>query len=332
MRDEKQKRSADGKWIAGLGPSTPIAVAAHRVLTIRLKVVRDYLGLALREPDKDPEYVHQLRVGTRRAGAAVGIFSVCLPKKSYKTARKELKQLRRAAGEARDWDVFLITLTEMEQWGKSRRRAGIDFLTGYALAQRSIAQTHLEEAGSHYPLAFDRFLAKTVGAIEESRRKKRPRTLIDLATPLLSGLLTNLEEAARADLSDYSRLHQVRIFGKRLRYAMEVFADCFPSSFRNELYPEVEEMQDILGRANDSYVAGQRLQEMCAKVKAVLPGDWDRLRPGIEGVLRFHEQRLPEERQRFLAWWQHWQQSGRRAAFTALIRKTEGPAGLGNRP
>jgi hypothetical protein len=91
-------------------------------------------------------------------------------------------------------------------------------------------------------------------------------------------------------------------------------------------------MQDILGRANDSYVAGQRLQEMCAKVKAVLPGDWDRLRPGIEGVLRFHEQRLPEERQRFLAWWQHWQQSGRRAAFTALIRKTEGPAGLGNRP
>ena len=51
MRDQKwkEKRGVDGKWITGLDPSTPVLDAARRVLTIRLEVVRDYLGLALRE-------------------------------------------------------------------------------------------------------------------------------------------------------------------------------------------------------------------------------------------------------------------------------------------
>src|SRR5712692_8244692 len=97
---------ADGKWISDLKASTPLVDAARRVLTIRLEVVRDYLGLALREADKDPEYVHQLRVGTRRAGAAVEIFSLCLPDRVYTKARKQLRRIRRAAGAARDWDVF----------------------------------------------------------------------------------------------------------------------------------------------------------------------------------------------------------------------------------
>ena len=262
-------------------------------------------------------------MGTRRAGAAVEIFSICLPKRTYKTARKQLKRLRRAAGEARDWDVFLITLTEMARWRKSRRRAGFDFLTGYALAQRTYAQIHLEEAGTDYPFAVDRFLANTISDIEMSRDKNQPRRLLDLAAPLLSSLLSNLELAAEADLSDYSRLHRVRIFGKRLRYAMEVFADCFPPPFRTELYPDVEEMQDILGRANDSHVASQRLQALRAKIQAVRPEDWNCLRPGIEGLLQFHEQRLPEERQRFLAWWRRWQQSGRRSALTAMLQGTD---------
>lgn len=326
MHDEKHKRGTDGKWIAGLGPSTPLARAARRVLTTRLEVVRGYLGLALREPDEDTEYIHQLRVGTRRAGAAVEIFSVCLPQKTYKRARKELKRLRRAAGEARDWDVFLITLTELGQASKGRRQAGFDFLTGYALAQRSNAQIHLEAAGTDYPFAFDRFLAKTIAAIETSRDKNRPRTMLELAAPLLSGLVTNLEQAGGADLNDYSRLHRVRIFGKRLRYAMEVFADCFPPPFRTELYPDVEEIQDILGRANDSYVAGQRLEALAAKVRALRPEDWTRIRPGIEVLRQFHEQRLPEERRRFLARWRRWQRSGRRAAFTTLLQGTKVPA------
>jgi hypothetical protein len=33
---------------------------------------------------------------------------------------------------------------------------------------------------------------------------------------------------------------------------MEVFADCFALAFREKLYPMMEQMQEVLGNANDS--------------------------------------------------------------------------------
>src|SRR3712207_1913020 len=97
---------ADGKWISELTATTPLDDAARRVLTVRLGVVGHYLPLAVREADHDTEHVHQLRVGTRRARAALDLFACCLPDKVYRRARKQLRRLRRAAGAARDWDVF----------------------------------------------------------------------------------------------------------------------------------------------------------------------------------------------------------------------------------
>jgi CHAD domain-containing protein len=311
-----------GKWIAELKAGTPLTDAARRVLTVRLEVVRDYLPLALNEPDRDPEHVHQLRVGTRRAAAALDIFALCLPERVSKTARKQLRQVRRAAGEARDWDVFLIALSDSLR--RSRRpQPGIDFLAGLALGQRIEAQAHLETADRKFPFSFDRLLAETVAAVHRPRGHPELRVLVDLARPLLTRLLRELDETAARDLENYENLHQVRIAGKRLRYAMEVFADCFALEFREKLYPAVEEMQEILGRANDSHVAHQRLELIRAKCKTVLHGPWKRYRAGIDGLLRFHRQRLPEERERFLEWWKQWQRSGAEAALENLLRAPE---------
>src|SRR5262245_10016158 len=119
---------AGGKWISDLTATTPLADAARHVLTVRLEVVRTYLPLALREPYKDPEHVHQLRVGTRRARAALDIFAPCLSSAVHKAAKKRLRVLRRAAGEARDWDVFLGQLSEWQQRQPARLRPGLDFL------------------------------------------------------------------------------------------------------------------------------------------------------------------------------------------------------------
>src|SRR5580704_16113317 len=102
---------ADGKWITDLTASTPLVDAARRVLSVRLEVVHDYLPLALHHWKEDPEHVHQLRVGTRRAGAALAIFATCLPGKMHRRLRKHLRQIRRAAGAARDWDVFIEALS-----------------------------------------------------------------------------------------------------------------------------------------------------------------------------------------------------------------------------
>src|SRR2546426_11365277 len=70
-----EETMAEGKWISGLTPTMPVADAARLVLQVRLEVVRDSLPPALHRAEKDSEYVHQLRVGTRRAGAALGVFA-----------------------------------------------------------------------------------------------------------------------------------------------------------------------------------------------------------------------------------------------------------------
>jgi len=311
---------ADGKWISELAAETPLVDAPRRVLMVRLEVVCHYFPLAVREADKDVEYVHQLRVGTRRAGAALRIFKCCLPEKVHAKARKRLKKIRRIAGEARDWDVFLIALAERGRQAAATQRPGIDFLMGYAAAQRKAAQTHLEETGPDYPFVLERLAADTVGAVDATGHASHGRVLVDLARPMLAGLLKELDDAAARDLGDYQHLHRVRIAGKRLRYAMEVFADCFAPALRERIYPAVETMQEILGEANDSHVASQRLAALRESLRSARPDDWKRFRPGVEGLLRFHQQRLPRERKKFLTWWKRWHASGTEQALAAQVK------------
>jgi len=309
---------ADGKWISGLNADTPLVEAARHALFVRLQVVRDYLPRAVAEADRDPEHVHQLRVGTRRADAALRLFRVCLPSRTYRAARRTLRRIRRAAGAARDWDVFLLDLKARVSERPAADRPGLDFLLGYALGQRTAAQAALEAVGSDRGVPFEEFRTDVVAAVRPPEGPALP-TLLDLARPLLTGLRAMLEHLASGDLSDYAHLHQVRIAGKRLRYAMEVFADCFDPPFKEVVYPKIEEMQEILGRANDSHVAEGRLTAVRERLRQFWPQEWERLKKGVESLRRFHHRRLPQEREHFLAWWDAWRQDGSEALLTLLL-------------
>jgi CHAD domain-containing protein len=304
---------ADGKWISGLHPDMPLKAAALHVLSVRLEVVRDYLPKAAREAEADPEHVHQLRVGTRRADAALRIFRDCLPRRVYRDARQRLRTIRRTAGAARDQDVFLIDLQQRVGEASVEEIPGLDFLSGYTLGQRDAVQVNLEVMEANPEKPFVEFMVSTLGELNDPHHDGKLE-LIDLARALLSQLLGKLHEAATGDLKDYSHLHQVRIAGKRLRYALEVFADCFGPALRERLYPLIEEMQDILGRANDSHIAAGRLSALRGRIKS-WEGAWERLEPGVMGMLRFHQRRLPQERRRFLKWWERWCAAGAEAVL-----------------
>ena len=138
---------ADGKWIDGLNPGVPVAEAARLVLAARFEVVRTNLPLAVESPYADIEHVHQLRVGTRRARAEpLQVFRECLSKKDLKDAKSVLRSLRRASGAARDWDVFIQSLETATPLKAAGGKATLDFLLGYALGERSAAQTRLVDA------------------------------------------------------------------------------------------------------------------------------------------------------------------------------------------
>jgi CHAD domain-containing protein len=297
----------DGKWIEGLGPLLTAVEAARLALQVRFEVVRYYLPLAMHDSDKDHEHVHRLRVGTRRAGAALRIFASVLPEKLQRKAKKTLRSIRQSAGAARDWDVFIDDLRARLHKAAERDKPGLDFLIGYAAGQRDAAQAALITAGQEHEEDLKSFVSLAVQTLQDTSLNGAPLRFEELGRKLLRELMQELSWAAARNLDDYEHLHQVRILGKQLRYAMEVFASCFADDFRNVLYPRVEQMQEILGMANDSHVAWGRLESLKERFRAMWPEDWKLLQPGIDKLLRFHRTRLPRQREAFLQWWQEWQ-------------------------
>jgi len=298
----------------------PVVAAARHVLLARLSPVRDRLSQAVFHADEDSEYVHQLRVATRRGGAALWIFAGCLPGKVYNKTRKKLRKVRRAAGAGRDWDVFLESLTERQRKAPQVQHPGLDLLVGIAHGQRMAAQQVLIQATQFPPIDMDAILNDTVTALKLPPDLPPTYSLRDLAIPLLTEQLRLLDLVVQADLEDYENLHQVRIRGKRLRYAMEIFTSCFEKSFQDKYYPAVEEMQEILGHANDSHVAIGRLEAIRARIQATQPGKWKTYQHGIEALLRHHQRTLPLKRKQFLTWWRNWQHSGAEEALAGLLK------------
>jgi CHAD domain-containing protein len=310
-------KMADGKWIDDLCGDVPLTKAAHHVLKVRLEVVLERLPDALYRSDDDIEHVHQLRVSTRRAGAAVRIFEQQLPGKIGKTLKKRLRKVRRTAGEARDWDVFQETLVQRLRRPTAGHAAGLDFLLGYSQGQRTLAQGHLREL-EKVAAEFPALVSQALAGIEED---PAGGTFRSWAVPLMTTLLRDFEVAAAQDLEDYEKLHRVRILGKQLRYAMEVFATCFQYDFRDKIYPAVEEMQDILGYANDSFTAAKRLTDIGSRLAKTQPQAWSRCRKGLEALAKYHERRLPQQRRLFVEWWEKWRASGMEKQFEQMLRE-----------
>jgi len=308
---------AEGKWIDGLREDTGVAAAATLVLDARLNAVAQFLPKAVGRAEEDVEFVHQLRVSSRRAGAALRIFRDLIPKKSRKKLCLALKKVRRAAGQARDWDVFLADISDRRSLGEPSHHAGLDVLIGLSNGMRLEAQRHLVESTRDVNLK--PLIADALDSVRLPDYLDAESTLRDMAIPQLGELLADLDRAASGDLADYDHLHQVRIIGKRLRYAMEVFESCFGPEFREQTYKAVEEMQEMLGLANDSFVAIRRLEEIAAWMKNTQPGHWDRYQPGIEGLLSFHHERLPKQRRLFQEWWPTFRRTGADFALLLLL-------------
>ena len=137
------------KWIKGTKPQHPITAVASRSLREQLQAVWHYAPLAAKKWEKDIKHVHQLRVATRRAQAALHLFSDLLPQRETRRMNRQLRDLRKAAGKARDLDVLAERLRTIaaekegshlgpvvEQVLARRRKAQKQLVASYKNAKR----------------------------------------------------------------------------------------------------------------------------------------------------------------------------------------------------
>lgn len=263
----------------------------------RAHVVWQYLPLAAAGPRDDVELVHQLRVSSRRAMAALDIFAPLLPSRRTLWLTKQLKRVRRAAGTARDLDVLIHGLEDIAD--KPLQAACTPLLKS---AQRLRQQAQAPIEAIHDKLVRKDFPQRLAGVVKRIRlrgtasRVQKP-TFGQTARKELRPLVDNFFAAAANDLSDYEALHGFRIEGKRLRYAMEVFAGAFEPAFRKTLYPLVEALQEKLGDVNDHCAALAMFADWPGK------DDDASLAAALAAVSAREQAALEASRRDFLAWW-----------------------------
>jgi CHAD domain-containing protein len=102
------------KWIDSQ-PEDSAEEVARRALEARLERLWHFLELSVCQPPSETENVHQLRVFTRRSAAAMEIFADWLPRRRGRWMHKQLKRVRKAAGEARDLVVLRMRWADPAQ-------------------------------------------------------------------------------------------------------------------------------------------------------------------------------------------------------------------------
>jgi CHAD domain-containing protein len=235
-----------------------VADAARRSLEPRLAVVSHAFPLAAHLSEHDIEHVHRLRVATRRAAAALKLYRDWLPRKPARWIKKRLRHIRRAASEARDLDVLIDRL-------KRENDAAAQPIVHFLEQKRIAVQPDIIELAKELRQD-DRFVrraAKLIRKIANSDdgQSGSAQRLCDWAPQRLAKFRTELIGLMPDGSDDVAALHQFRIRGKALRYAIELLAPAFDPQLRNEIYPAVEELQERLGKIIDHIAALRLLAE-----------------------------------------------------------------------
>ncbi|HLO51755.1 MAG TPA: CHAD domain-containing protein [Kamptonema sp.] len=235
--------------------------------------------------DRDPEELHQMRVGMRRLRSAATGFApvINLPKEADE---QKIGKISRILGELRDLDVMLESLqNQYYQTLPSKEQEILDKALLHLLKQR-----HRALKGVRAILEHKHYLL-----LKQSLRDwlEKPRyhaiaqlpveeVLPDLLLPQVSemflhpGWLIGVVEqegkmAIREDMNSKNVeqelaergpvLHELRKQAKRVRYLMSLFTDFYGENYETYL-EEVKAIQECLGDIQDSAVLGEFLADI----------------------------------------------------------------------
>lgn len=266
-------------------PAATTESSPLRTLVKRLRRVESLIEPAAMRPEEDIEHVHRLRVATRRAQAAIDLLRGSLPPKLRREAKKALREVRRAAGDARDADVHALAFEAMPDPGTDDERTAVAYALERLREDRTAAQGALVRLYES-------------GAAQTIKRLRRAVKDLNIAPEMAPGrdvpdarsAITALEDASRADLSDIENLHNVRKRAKALRYTLEMLGE---DGQLGETIGELRAMQDVLGSLNDLASITERLRRYHGEFERGLRQD-ERSERGLRALLGRFEDDLSE--------------------------------------
>lgn len=266
----------------GLSPDDTVARAAHQALQRHLaQMLRHEAGTRQGE---DPEALHDMRVATRRMRATLEICQPYLSPNATRRINPNLRRLARRLGAVRDLDVFgeanaryLATLDAAERaelqplvdawWTRREQARGalLRWLDGPRYPKLTSALSAFVDdpkAGERDPFGDDgmvrpRRLRHVVPALVLARHAA-VRAFEEWLPGSVATPAAGQPESMAAPLDRY---HALRISTKRLRYALEVFAEILGPEV-DGLLADLKALQEHLGALQDAVVACQMLRDL----------------------------------------------------------------------
>ena len=259
--------------------------------------------------NEDIEYIHKLRVASRRLRAALNIFGDCLPRKQIKAWKKAVKNLTTSCGAARDTDVLIAYLQNYSTHLEARAARGIQFLIRVQKTHRLSMQSDvikvldsLQSSG----ILFDLSNACRIIASAKDSGNTDVKTLYTChnAHNRIVARLDELLALSRFvhDQSAIIKHHELRIAAKRLRYTMEIFSNLYKNGLKDQI-ALMKQFQDVLGEMHDYYVWGQDLRAHKGEVPAYA-------RDGMNGLLAHLGRQRASRYRNFVALWDETKANG----------------------
>jgi adenylate cyclase len=215
----------------------------------------------------DPEYVHQMRVATRRLRAALRMFRPVLSPGFAEQLVPPMRELMQALGQARDLDVLMAEIVApvakaLPDEPRLTDLAGA--ITNRLYTARSNIRHVLRQPAYSRLLLTAGSLLQRAPFVEPPGSGDEASSLLQFADRRLRSQLKKILVLADAARVDYPpSLHELRIGIKRLRYAIEFFGPMIPGKSGTAAIKRLAGLQEELGQLNDLASAGTLLM-VCA--------------------------------------------------------------------
>ena len=212
--------------------------------------------------DVDSEFLHDFRVAVRRTRATLKLGRPALPEVMRTRWEPAFKQLGDLTTPVRDLDVYELDLPAMSRWLVTADATDLDPFAIHL--QRRRTQARGELVGSLTSATFralvtqwDDELAGLALIPQDSGLE--PPSAGQLADQSISRAYRRVarDGAVIGAGSPAGDLHELRKRCKELRYALDVFAPLIDPGARKRAGADLKDLQDVLGRFQDSEV--QRL-------------------------------------------------------------------------
>lgn len=219
----------------------------------------------------DSEFLHDLRVATRRTRSALSQIKAVFPPQVVERFKEDFAWVGQVTGPTRDMDVYLLALDGYKQELPPMLQEALEPLRGFLQRHHAREQQILSQ--HLYSLRFRNlikdwriFLERPVP--QQALAANAERSVREVADERIWKMYRRVlkEGSAIGGDSPAEDLHELRKSCKKLRYLLEFFQSLYPAGQVRSLIRIVKVLLDNLGDFQDLEVQAYSLRDLAGRV------------------------------------------------------------------